>query len=108
MPGRLQGQVMIVAAHGERAPGTARTEPTALTGAAVLAREFKLDDLIAVVIDRRCPTHTGAARGTQRLVALPVKLKAVDSKALSRPRLPVVIKPRGAQEIDFVVPLAGD
>ena len=99
---------MIMAAHGHRAPGTPRTEQTAPTGAAVFAREFNLDDLIAVVIDRRCPTHTGAARGTPSLVAVPVKLKVVDSKALSRPRLPVVIKPRGAQEIDVVVPLAGD
>jgi hypothetical protein len=75
---------MIVAAHGDRAPGTPRTEQTALTGAAVLAREFNLDDLSGVVINRRCPTHTGAARGAQSLVAVPVKLKVVDRKALSR------------------------
>ena len=54
LPGRLQGQVMIVAAHGDRAPGTARTEQTALTGAAVFARESNLDDLSGAVIDRRC------------------------------------------------------
>src|SRR5262249_26254323 len=108
LPRRLQGQVVIVAAHGHRPPRPARTVETTTTGLAVFARELDLDDLIGAFIDRRSPALPCTDRWAGRSLAVPVELKAVGSKSLPCLRLPPVVRPRGSQEIDAVVTPASD
>ena len=72
------------------------------TRLALFQRELDLDDLVIIVINRWCPTHTLLSCWAGRFVRLPVDLEEAFVKSLLLLSLPFVIGPGWRNQIDPV------
>src|SRR5690348_11357249 len=106
LPGLLERMIVQLLTHRDGATRVARrvrTQRAAGTGLAISHREFDLDDRVLAVIQRRGPADTGFALGAGGLLSGPVDLKLARGEARLLLRLPVVIRPRGSYQINFIV-----
>src|SRR5512143_2755702 len=74
---------------------------------AIRTGELDLEDWVAAVIARWRPAGAGPPRGTDGLLSLPVDGQAARGEAFGFLRLPMIIDPCRAQQIDIVLATAG-
>ncbi len=70
---------------------------------AIFHREFDLDHLIVVAINRWRPADTLSPSWTRRFLSVPINGKTTGVKALLLFRLPFVVSSRRRDEIDAVI-----
>jgi hypothetical protein len=107
LPGCLYAVMLFMGSHGDRSPRAPCTIDAAGAGLAITLREFDLDDGIVTLIKDRSPTATQLPHRARGLLLLPVNRKVAGIAASSRPRLPSVIRPGGAQPFHAVLALTG-
>jgi hypothetical protein len=89
-----QGFMKRFRAHGDGAPRWigACTVSLNRAGTTALLTELDVDDRLAVAIESRIPVPAGLARGTSRLLGVPINDKVVERKSLPFTGMPTRIR----------------
>src|SRR5947209_6215613 len=69
----------------------------------IFHRKLDLDDLVVVLIDRRCPTQAFTSSRASSLLCVPINVEMTAIKALLLFGLPLVISAGGCDQIDPVL-----